>query len=106
MGLMKTSDGAVLAGLCQNWSFFVRTSRMLNGLEGLDSAEHVMGARRLVSMNSEAFKNYARACAEFGLTPSSRTRVVVEDEAGQEDEFDAFLKRKPRPGTKVVEGKT
>lgn len=89
MGILSRSDRAVLAGLCQNWSLFVRTSRQLNDLTELGR-----DARPVATTNAEAYRNYLRACEQFGLTPSARTRIDVDMAGKTPDAFDAFVQRK------------
>lgn len=89
MGILKTPDRAVLAGLCQMWSLFVRTSEQLNKCEGIDKE-----SRPIAATNSDAYKNYLRACEQFGLTPSARTRIDTDIEGKKLDAFDAFVAKK------------
>jgi P27 family predicted phage terminase small subunit len=72
MEILSSADRAVLAGLCQNWSLFVRVSKILNGI---DVPRTLCEARPLISSAAEAYRNYAHACQQFGLSPSSRSRV-------------------------------
>jgi P27 family predicted phage terminase small subunit len=90
MELLTKTDRDAIAGLCQNWALFVKTSKLLNRMK---RDESLMDARRLAAMNAEAYRNYARASAEFGLTCSSRSRLEVPDPAagGRADKFDAFV---------------
>ncbi len=87
MGILKTADGEVLAGLAQNWSLFVRASKVLNKM-AIDGSYEM---RRLSATASDSYKNFLRACEQFGLTPSARTRIDVGIETKQEDELDRLL---------------
>lgn len=89
MGILSRSDRAVLAGLCQNWSLFVRTSKQLNELPVLDR-----DSRPVATTNGESYRNYLRACEQFGLTPSARTRIDVDIAGKKPDAFDVFVQRK------------
>jgi P27 family predicted phage terminase small subunit len=87
MSILKAADAEVLAGLCQNWALFVRASKVLNKMT-IDGSFEI---RRTAATASEAYKNYLRACEQFGLTPSARTRIDVGIETKQEDALDRLL---------------
>jgi P27 family predicted phage terminase small subunit len=89
MGILKTPDRAVLAGLCQNWAVFVKTSKQINKCGAIDK-----DTRPIATTNSDAYKNYLRACEQFGLTPSARTRIDTDIEGRKLDAFDQFVQRK------------
>lgn len=89
MGILSSADRAVIAGLCQNWSVFVRASRELNAMDGLGR-----DARATVATCSDSYKNYLRACEQFGLTPSARTRIDTDIGGKKLDAFDQFVQRK------------
>jgi len=72
MRTLSEDDRETLAGVCQNWSVFVGTSKILNTLK---TGEEWMKARKLWAISSDAYRNYTRGCIEFGLTPASRSRV-------------------------------
>lgn len=93
MGILSPADRAILVGLCQNWAIFVRASTALNGFDEFDGS---VEQARVATLASDSFKNYSRACAAFGLTPSDRSRVNLEDKQKTEDKFDTFLNRKGR----------
>lgn len=71
MRILSTVDRTVLAGLCQNWSLWVRASKALNKIKDLTDDN----ATRLMTKADNAHKAFFRGCLEFGLTPSSRTRL-------------------------------
>jgi len=73
MGLLAKSDGEVLAGLCQNWSVFVRLSKDLNALKTSSLHAH----SQLFRFANESYRNYLRGCEHFGLTPAARSRIHV-----------------------------
>lgn len=89
MGILRKSDRAVLAGLCFNWSLFVKTAKQLNSLDAVD--HH---ARPAASTCADAYRNYLRAAEQFGLTPSARTRIDTDIEGKKLDAFDQFVQRR------------
>jgi len=94
LGLLKLTDGEAMASACQAWSVFVRTSRQVSKVKSFD-----LDSRALVVMNKDARNAWRQWCTEFGLTPSSRTRIDAGVESKIEDEFEAFLDRKAKKGT-------
>lgn len=83
MRVLCKDDREALAGLCQQWSLFVKTSKMLNAIT---NATELLSYKGLASTNSTAFQNYTRMCESFGLTPSSRSRVNVPKADGSKTE--------------------
>jgi P27 family predicted phage terminase small subunit len=75
MEILSSADRAVLVGLCQNWSLFVKLSRIVNGL---DVPRTLVEAKPLLSAAAEAYRNYCNACQQFGLTPAARSRVQTQ----------------------------
>lgn len=76
MGVLSKAYRDVIAGLCQNWSLFVKTSRMLNKLKEGGS---IMEAKRMASTNAEAYRNYVTTSDRLGLSPSAKARIEVPD---------------------------
>lgn len=75
MGLLTKADRAALASLCQQWSVFVRASRLFNETpDNVDAAE-MMELRRLASIANDANAAFLKCCQQFGLTPSARARL-------------------------------
>jgi len=92
MGILAVTDRAVLAGMCVEWSLYVK---LVREVAGLDVMEDVKLFRQLSSIRNAAFLNYSRACAQFGLTPSSRSRVNAGDKKKESpgDSLRAFAAR-------------
>jgi P27 family predicted phage terminase small subunit len=72
MDLLSSADRAILVGMCQNWSLFVRVSKQLNRAKGPAA---LLELRGLISVAAEAYRNYSHGCQQFGLSPASRSRV-------------------------------
>jgi P27 family predicted phage terminase small subunit len=85
MGILALADGDALAAMCQNWALFDETAealaqRSLEQQKGQDDesyAKEVMLARRLSSMMNEAYRNYCKGLAQFGLTPADRAGLEL-----------------------------
>ncbi len=73
VGVLTKGDRDALAGLCENWSRFLLTTRRWRKAEA-DGAD-ALDVKRWADMASGAYAAYGRGCASFGLTPADRTRV-------------------------------
>ena len=92
--LLSPDDWQKLAGLCQEWSVYVRTSKRLNAMKATDSGWSSTEAVKLKSINTAAFNNYCRVCGDFGLDPVSRGKIKVEKKEPVGDALDELMKRK------------
>jgi len=76
LGLLTELDHAALEMLCWSWSVWVKASQQLVA-EGLTVVDR-NGVTRVspwLKIEAEAQKQLRALCAEFGMTPSSRSRV-------------------------------
>lgn len=78
MGLLSTADRAALAAYCIAWSRWVEAEEQLRkfGLV-IKSSNGYPVTSPYLSIARETMSQMTRLLAEFGLTPSSRTRVHV-----------------------------
>ena len=78
LGLLTILDRAALALYCQAWSRWVRASREIdeNG-EILESKNGKPVQSPWISLRNRAGQDMHKFLAEFGMTPSSRTRVTA-----------------------------
>ncbi len=99
MGLITEADRSAFAGYCQAYGRWIEAERYL-ATEGellvTDKGNTVQNPRLWVA--NRALEQMYKFMVEFGLTPSSRTRLKVNPLS--EDEMDAFLKR----GAKLRQG--
>lgn len=98
MGVVTPADGKALELLCDAYGEW-RDLRTIIEAEGFtyettnQAGERMVKARPEVAMASDAWKRIKSMIAEFGLTPSSRTKV--QGEKPQEvDPLQEFLNRK------------
>jgi P27 family predicted phage terminase small subunit len=76
--LLSELDRGLLAGMCQWWSKYVRAERQLAREPILrKNRNHVLTTNVNLAIAREAWAHYARAAAEFGLTPAARSRISV-----------------------------
>ena len=77
LGLLAEVDRAALAAYCQSYATWWRMERDIeeNGDVQINARSGLESARPQVAMRDKALDTMRRLLAEFGLTPSSRTRV-------------------------------
>jgi P27 family predicted phage terminase small subunit len=113
LGLLTAIDRAVLALYCQAWGRWVYAEEQLEKLRtwaGRDGEEPELpppgwtfttdkgyeGVTPWLSIANKAASEVRKLAAEFGMTPSSRSRVTV-TKAEEVDPYEAF--RRQRTGT-------
>ena len=92
MGILATVDAAALALYCQHFERWLQAEAKLKR-HGLIAPTATGGAKQspYLAIAQAAMRDMARLLAEFGATPSSRSRVKVPETAQAEDEIAAFL---------------
>ena len=91
LGILTEIDGPAFAALCQCYGRFVEAEKKVDD-EGTVQSIGENGYRQQIPEISISQKYLAQAralLAEFGGTPSSRSRLSIETSKG--DEFDEFL---------------
>ena len=91
LGILTEIDGPAFAALCQCYGRFVEAEKKVDE-EGAVQSVGENGYRQQIPEISISQKYLAQAralLAEFGGTPSSRSRLSIETSKG--DEFDEFL---------------
>jgi P27 family predicted phage terminase small subunit len=93
LGLLTALDLALLAAYCQAWGRWLEAERHLEE-EGaiLASPDGGLMLSPWIPIAGKAMNQMHRLLVEFGMTPSSRTRIRVSPPAGA-DAFDELLKR-------------
>lgn len=95
MGMLTSSDRAALIGYCISYARVAAIELELStGREELVLVADKGGEyiNPMVNIQSMALKQMKAYLTEFGMTPSSRTRIKVPD-APKEDPFENFLAR-------------
>ncbi len=99
MRVMTTADRDALALLAQTYSDWVRAKQDLDKY-GMTMEQRDRSGRLTVVTNpawriaNAAAKNYHRLLIEFGLTPSSRTRIEAFEPAAEVSSLTAILNRR------------
>ncbi len=95
LGLLTTVDGEAFAAACQCWKIFVDCQRYLKKYGMTYTYINKAGAeneleRPHVRIAQKALDQFKAFCTEFGLTPSSRTRIDAK-QPEEEDPMEALL---------------
>lgn len=94
-GILTKLDGRALALYCFAFARFLRSQEAFDANElGTTSQRGGTRSTPYGKMCREESLLSQRLLAEFGLTPSARTRLSIETPA-EDDPLAAFLKRKP-----------
>jgi P27 family predicted phage terminase small subunit len=95
LGLLTLVDRAALGVYCQTWARYVAAERVLAdhgmSIEGeTKGGHHYLQQRPEVAISKDCAGLIKAFCHEFGLTPSSRSRMQV-PEAPEVDPVEALL---------------
>jgi len=98
-GLLTDLDVLALKGLCDAYADYEehreqvqRTSPIIKTASGYPIQNPYIALER------KAWDKFTRLMAEFGMTPSSRTRLQVESGEAEGDEFDQLIRRRRGDG--------
>mgnify|MGYP000858287196 FL=1 len=96
LGLLTAIDGEAFAAACQCWKIYVDCQKYLKKHGLTYTYTNKAGAeneieRPQVKIAQKALDQFRAFCSEFGLTPSSRTRIEVKPLEGEEDLMEALL---------------
>ena len=96
MGVLARVDGSALAIYCTAYSRWVRATAELAKPDGLtaDTGQGGIKTSPYVHIATAAEYQMSRLLAEFGGTPSSRSRLAAPGE-GPKDDLADFLRRRP-----------
>lgn len=101
MGVLTIVDGDALANYCQLWSRWRRAEEFIQRSGDAYSIKNPDGTLKYVkivpqvAIARDLLQQLRAYQSEFGLTPAARTKIEVTNVAKAEDEFEAFLNRKP-----------
>ena len=96
--LLQVVDRAALAAYCQNWARWVQAENEMAApefhlIETTDKGYQYISP--WLNVANQALKQMRSFLTEFGLTPASRTRIQVPEQA-EHDEYAEY--RRSRPG--------
>ena len=78
-GLLTTADRAVLTAYVSAWADLVEATKVITAEGHTYKHRGVVKQRPEVSIAQKAREQLRQICAEFGLTPSSRSRLSLPD---------------------------
>jgi P27 family predicted phage terminase small subunit len=92
-GLLTVADRAALAAYCTAWSRWVEAEAMVKkyGTIVKSPAQGFPMKSPYLSIAEQALETMRKLMVEFGLTPSSRSRIRVPPGGDEIDELDRFL---------------
>ena len=91
-GLLTQVDRAALAGYCQSWGLWVEACLALSQSGTVIKTESGFPMQNpYLSVANKALANIGKFLVEFGMSPSSRTRISATTAAPQ-DKLESFLK--------------
>jgi len=93
MGVLSRADRPALAAYCTAWSRWVEAEAMVKrfGMIVKSPEKGFPMKSPYLSIADQALETMRKLLVEFGLTPSSRSRIRTGGADGPGDEFDQFL---------------
>lgn len=92
LGLMTEIDKAALAVYSQAWARWAETEAKIREVDALmPGAQFNKERRHFVKQAAEAMRDLMRYLVEFGMTPSSRSRVHASKPAEETDPVEKWL---------------
>ena len=97
LGLMATIDKAQLAIYCQAWKTWVEAQENVEkfGMIVISPNSGYQQQSPYLSIANQAMRMLQSALVEFGMSPSSRSRIHVDLE-DKKDELEDILNAKPK----------
>jgi len=98
LGLLSEIDGPAFTAVCQSWGIWVALERQLKKIGRTYQYTNKAGATNEAERpESKMARNSLELCktllTEFGMTPSSRSRICVNTNSGEEEEMEALLRK-------------
>lgn len=88
LGLLTAVDRSALAAYCVSYSRWVQAEEAIKSQALMVKNGEAIGPNPFIAIANRAMEQMMRAAAEFGMTPSARTRVRTEPkkQGGDDDE--------------------
>lgn len=93
MHLLSLADRTALAAYCVAYSRWVEAETQVKKYGMIVKSPHKGFPMKspYLTVADQAMESMRKFMVEFGLTPSSRSRIRVPDDGGAADEFDQFM---------------
>jgi P27 family predicted phage terminase small subunit len=93
LGILTEVDGTAFALYCDAYGRWVEYGRKVSETGPVIKRGGWLGLNPYVALKQQAFSDMRRMLGEFGITPSSRSRVVAaaplaDDDDGNSDDLD------------------
>ena len=112
IGVLTSIDRAALAAYCHAYARWFEAEKQVKRLGiivkepvllmGVPTGYHRYKKNPAVTISESAMKIMKSFLVEFGMTPSSRSRVRIDKPEADEDPMDAFLRGSSSPDKKPV----
>ncbi len=84
LGLLTEVDTTAFAELCQNYAYYMQADKAVRGLENggvalIETQSGYLQQHPWLSVRRQYYETWRRGLADFGLTPASRSRLMVGD---------------------------
>lgn len=98
IGVLTSADADTFGACCESLATYWDVQMELNA----SAAGYDFAGRKnpLCTVLHEAFSRMMKSCAEFGMTPASRTGIVAPKPGTREPSLESFSASKPTPDTK------
>jgi len=94
LGVMTEADKMALTLLCDAYAEYMEARAVIAEKGSTYETDRGTAVRPEVKIAQDAWKRVRGLLPEFGLSPSSRTKITVA-EIKEDNPFEAYLKRKP-----------
>jgi P27 family predicted phage terminase small subunit len=91
LGLLTIVDQMALAAYCQAWASWIEAEKHLEDEGRVIDTDYGQQQNPWVHVSAKAVKQMQSFGAEFGLSPSTRSRVNTKPESKHEDPFERYV---------------
>jgi P27 family predicted phage terminase small subunit len=93
-GLLTQIDVPALVAYCQSYATWCEAQQEIRRSGTvIKSSKGQPMLSPFLKVANVAWQQWTHILTEFGMTPSSRSRVIIENPAAEKDEFEKFLNR-------------
>lgn len=78
MGILAESDQMAISMLCKNWSLLLEAECHINDEGSIIDVNGQLQKNQWFKVKEETEKTIIKLLTEFGLTPSSRSRIAIQ----------------------------
>lgn len=92
LGVLTEVDWSAFAELCQNYAYYIEVDKeiMTQGARAVYAMQKTPSGyvqqHPILSLRRQYYETWRKGLADFGLTPASRARIIVDQNAIKEDD--------------------